>query len=76
MFYIRNVHLNYAKHLSLENLDILSKFYIQKSEDLKIEEFEKKQLITLLEKAKIEGEKSEDKLRNYEKALSISPTQL
>ena len=27
----------------------------------------------MLEKAKIEGEKSEDKLRNYEKALSISP---
>ena len=64
---------NYKKHISLDNLDILSKLYIKKSEDLKIENIEEKRLILLLGKAKIEGEKSSDKLRNYEKALSIAP---
>ena len=59
--------------IDLENLKVLQQSHHEEMNKIDMDEILEERLISLLDKAKIEGENYKEKIGNYEKALSIAP---
>ena len=59
--------------LTLENLKVLHGIHAQRLDEIDIKEYLKERLDLVLKKAKVYGESIDERINEYEKALSITP---